>query len=82
MSSGVQLDFVEEFLSLMEQDVPCGQQNCAISIDEMKIKAGLVFSKHTGTMVGFVDLGSCNRDMELFLSEEDQSNSAPSRKCH
>ena len=63
-------------MGFQDEDVPCGQQHCAISIDEMKIKAGLVFSKHTGIMVGFIDLGNCNRYMELFLCEKVQSTPA------
>ena len=74
--TGVQLEFVEKFWSLLEQDVPCGHHHCAISMDEMKLKSGLVFSKHTGILVGFVDLGSSNRDMQLVVSQYDQSASA------
>ena len=33
-------------------------------MDEMSIKGGLVFNKHTG----FVDLGSVNKDIEACLS--------------
>ena len=32
---------------------------------EMKLKSGLVFKSRTGVLSGFVDLGSCNRDIEL-----------------
>ena len=48
----------------MLQDVPCGQRHTALLMDEMKIKKGLVFNKHTGTLVGFVDLGSVNQDID------------------
>ena len=49
----------------MDQDLPTAdQQYCALSMDEMKTKAGLVFSKRNGTLVGFTDLGSANRDIE------------------
>ena len=41
---------------------------CALSMDEMKIKSELVFSKRTGSLVGFVDLGSANRDMERLIA--------------
>ena len=44
---GVQLEFVEELQTLMAEDVPCGLRQCALSMDEMKIKSGLVFNKHT-----------------------------------
>ena len=71
--AGVQLEFVERFWSLLEQDVSCGHHHCAISMDEMKLNSGLVFSKHTGIRVGFVDLGSSNRDMELVVSQDERS---------
>ncbi len=69
--SGVQLEFVEEFVRLL-QDVPCGQHQCTLSMDEMKIKSGLVFNKHAGTLVGFTDLGSVNRDIELLMGGESE----------
>ena len=44
-------------------------------MDEMKIKSGLVFEKHSGTLVGFTDLGSVNRDVEMLLhSDSNESN--------
>jgi hypothetical protein len=67
--SGVQLEYIEEFARLLH-DVPCGQHQCAISMDEMKIKRGLVYNKHKGTLVGFTDLGSANRDIEILMSNE------------
>ena len=71
--SGIQLEFIERFQSLLQEEVPCGQHQCALSMDEMKLKSGLVFNKHTGALSGFVDLGSSNRDMELAVSgSEDQ----------
>ena len=38
-------------------------------MDEMKIKSGLVFSKHIGSLVGFVDFGSVNEDIEVVLGD-------------
>lgn len=45
-------------------------------MDEMKIKSGLVFSKRTGSLVGFVDLGGANRDIERLMMDDttDSSN--------
>ena len=37
-------------------------------MDEMKLKSGLVFNKHTGALSGFVNLGSSNRDIELAVN--------------
>ena len=60
--NGVELEFIEHFKSILEDEVSSPQ--CALSKDEIKIKSGLIFSKRTGSLVGFVDLGSINRDME------------------
>ena len=63
--AGIQLEFIEQLQSLLQEDVPCGQHHSALSVDEMKIKSGLVFNKHTGSLSGFVDLGATSRDIEL-----------------
>ena len=68
---GVQLEFIEEFKRLLA-DVPCGQHHCALSMDEMKIKSGLIFDKHNGTLVGFTDLGSVNRDIEIIMGGKEE----------
>ena len=64
--SGVQLEFIEHFQSLLKQEVPSGQYHCCLSMDEMSLKSGLVFNKHTGSLCGFADLGSVNRDIVLY----------------
>ena len=66
--TGVQLEFIEQFQSLLQEEVPSGQHQCALSMDEMKIKSGLVFNKNTGALSGFVDLGASNNDMEQAVS--------------
>ena len=66
--SGVQLEFIEQLHSLLEEEVACGQHHCTLSMDEMKLKGGLVFNKHTGNLCGFVDLGNANRDIELAVN--------------
>lgn len=65
--SGVQLEFIERFKSLLQDEV---QHHCALSMDEMKLKSGLVFNKNTGALAGFVDLGNCNCDIEQAVSGE------------
>lgn len=35
-----------------------------LTFDEMKIKEGLVYNKHTGQVVGFTNLGQVNADLE------------------
>ena len=48
--NGVQLEFVEQLLSLLTAEVSYGQYHWALSMDEMKLKSGLVFNKHTGIL--------------------------------
>ena len=68
--NGVQIEFIEHFKSMLENEVaPSDLRLCAISMDEMKIKSGLVFSKTSGHLVGFVDLGSVNREIEQLIED-------------
>lgn len=72
--SGLQIEFVEELGRLLAQHLPSGQHDCTLAMDEMKIKSGLVFNKHSGTLVGFVDLGSVNRDIEQVMGGDTQDS--------
>ena len=38
----------------------------ALLFDEMQIKAGLVFNRHSGKLVGFTEIGSINEELEEF----------------
>ena len=38
-----------------------------------KIKSGLVFSKRSGNLVGFVDLGGANSDIERLVADPGSS---------
>ena len=76
---GVQLEFIEHLKCTLEREIPSHEQRrCALSMDEMKIKSGLVFSKRTGSLVGFTDLGSANRDLER-LAMDDSTDSIDGR---
>ncbi len=78
--SGVQVELIERFKHMLESDVSSpAQHQCALSMDEMKIKSGLVFSKRTGSLVGFVDLGCANRDMERLLVEDTRDSTTNGR---
>ena len=70
--SGVQLEFIEQYISMLS-DVSCQRLLVALSMDEMKIKSGLVFNKNEGRLVGFTDLGRVNSDIEELLSNESES---------
>ena len=51
-----------------------------ILIDEMYIREDLVYDKHTGWLIGFIDLGSINNHLARFeqsLSEDDAEISTP-----
>ena len=73
--TGVQLEFIEEFKTSMAEDVPDGLHQCTLSMDEMKIKGGLVFNKHTGALSGFTDLGDSNHEIEQILSGDAEESS-------
>ena len=48
-------------------------------LDEMYIREGVVYSKHTGTMIGFVNLGDINNHMlalERTLQKGDEEEEA------
>ena len=68
--SGAQVEFIEHFKFMLEDQVSSSEMwLCAISMDEMKIKNGLVFSKTSGHLVGLVDLDSANREIERLMEE-------------
>ena len=72
--SGAQYEFTEQLKSALDTDLPSKPHYCALLMDEMKIKSGLVFDKHHGTFTGFVNLGSVNDDIECALSGESNEN--------
>ena len=61
-----------KYISMLS-DVSCQRLLVALSMDEMKIKSGLVFNKNEGRLVGFTDLGRGNSDIEELLSNESES---------
>ena len=44
------------------------QKQYILLLDEMKVKTGLIFSKSTGELAGFSDLGSANHNIENLMS--------------
>ena len=73
--AGVQIEYIKRYSSMLD-DVPCKQRHSVLLMDEMKIKSGLVFNKHTGTLVGFVDLGSANHDIDLVIQGKPEDSNA------
>ena len=53
------------------------QKKVCLLIDEMKLKSRLVFSKTSGRLVGFVDLGSVNEEIEQLASSLEDDNTLP-----
>lgn len=51
------------------QSLPDTRKFVVLLIDEMKVKEGLVYNKHTGEIVGFTSLGDVNDDL-LRLEQE------------
>lgn len=43
--------------------LPASRRFVAVLIDEMKVKEGLVFSKHSGEVIGFTKLGEINDEL-------------------
>ena len=74
--AGIQLEFIEEFLVVLESDCPHGQHHYTLSMDEMKIKSGLMFNKHAGSLTGFADLGSANHNLVQAVSGEENATLA------
>ena len=69
--NGVNFDFLKQARKVLEQEgvKSVDQRQYVLLLDEMKVKTGLVFSKSSGELVGFADLGSANRDIESLLSK-------------
>lgn len=64
-TSGVQLHFIQQIKKLLkEESIDGDQKQFCLLVDEMKIKSGLVFSKSSGKLVGFCDLGTVNSELE------------------
>ena len=72
--SGIQYEFVEQFLLQVQEGVSCGHYHTALSMDEMKLKSGLVFKHRQGVLAGFVNLGNCNREIELMVNGGDDDD--------
>ena len=47
------------------------QRFAVLSFDEMKIQQNLVFDKHAGELIGYVDLGDLGKNFSTFDNEDD-----------
>ena len=74
-----------EMISRMKKDMnfqtcTAPEKMVSIMLDEMKLKSGLVFNQREGRMVGFVNLGSVNGDLDVLqtsLTGEGESSQQP-----
>ncbi len=60
----------DQLLGEISPTLPSCRRYVALLIDEMKVKEGLVFNKHTGEVIGFTKLGDIND--ELMKLEQNQ----------
>ena len=51
-------------------------------IDEMKVKSNLVFDKHTGQLIGFVDLGCEEHNFSTLKKADEWSKRQSSCTCN
>ena len=66
---GVSNEVIQRMISDMKLDSCTDQEKLVgLMMDETKVKSGLVFSKRTDRLVGFVNLGSINSNLEALQS--------------
>ena len=66
---GVQVDVINQLMSEVNiHSLEDWQKYVALVFDEVKIKEGIVYSKHDCKIVGFVDLGPVNNTLLNFES--------------
>ena len=53
----VQLEFIEQFQSMLNNEVGCKQYQCKVSMDEVKLKSGLVTTIPQASFAGLLTLG-------------------------
>ena len=79
MKDGVQIEVIQQLKKAIGFDeMEESKKHFALSMDEMKIRSGLVFKKETGELTGFCNLGGVNQDLErLFDSLTAQQDLTP-----
>ena len=59
------------------EDLPENRRFCALILDEMKIKENLIYDKHDGKIIGFVNLGGINDELLQLERECKGENDRP-----
>ena len=67
INSGVQTPFINQE-TIKDEGINGSRKKFCLLMDEMKIKGGLAFSKSSGKLVGFSDLGTINSEMDDLCS--------------
>ena len=61
----MQAHFIHQLKEVIQQGCFSeDEKQFCLSMDEMKVKGGLAFSKTSGKLVGFCDLGAVNNEMD------------------
>ena len=69
LQNGVHFSLIKKAKEILSKESIEGEERqFALVMDEMKIKHGLVFRKHTGDLVGFCDLGTVNQELEAMAT--------------
>ena len=58
-------------------ELPDSKRFCAVVIDEMKIREGLVYVKHTGAITGFSTLGDINDELSALANQGQNKSEMP-----
>ena len=75
---GFNIDVISRLVQEVKFD-EIDEKNVSLIFDEMKIKSGLVFSKTTGTLVGFCETGEIN-DENKKISKATESQAATEKQ--
>lgn len=66
---GFQDEVDQQLISEIPSSLSESKRFVALLLDEMKVREGLVFNKHSGEIIGFTSLGDINNDL-LHLEQE------------
>ena len=66
------------------EECPEWQKHVGLVFDEMKIKEGIVYNKHSSTIEGFINLGEITNQLQEFedrcMSDDNETYTAPLAK--
>ena len=81
VKDGIQAEMVQQMKKCLEfEGMQTFEKQFSLSMDEIKIRSGLVFKKDTGELTGFCNLGQVNHDLEKlsdYLSDTTPANEVP-----